>query len=82
MEYIPNRPSLVSQLAEEKRYFVRVGIHPDSRSIGSRTSTTLTMYLATLDCATSNPGLRFDWRGQDGHDETQEPDHSASLAVC
>src|SRR6476660_6357031 len=25
------------------------------------------------------PDPRFDWRGHDGHDETQEPDHSASL---
>jgi hypothetical protein len=25
------------------------------------------------------PHLRFDWHGQDGQDETQKPDHSASL---
>src|ERR1700736_3898487 len=25
------------------------------------------------------PDLRLEWRGQDRHDETQEPDHSASL---
>jgi hypothetical protein len=27
------------------------------------------------------PHLRFDWRGQDGQDETQKPDHSASLGL-
>src|ERR1039457_6347787 len=25
------------------------------------------------------PHLRLEWRGQDGQDETQKPDHSASL---
>src|SRR6202022_1733125 len=25
------------------------------------------------------PDLRLEWRGQGGHDETQKPDHSASL---
>src|SRR5664279_6493104 len=25
------------------------------------------------------PDLRLEWRGQDGQDETQKPDHSASL---
>ena len=25
------------------------------------------------------PHLQLDWRGQDGQDETQKPDHSASL---
>src|SRR5262249_13137179 len=25
------------------------------------------------------PHLRFDWRGQDGQNETQKPDHSVSL---
>src|SRR6266851_4050155 len=65
----------------------------------------LTMYLATLDCAMSNPSLssspwmrgapqsgfsmllvlcfkpqlRLEWRGQDGQNETKQPDHSASL---
>ena len=27
------------------------------------------------------PHLRLDWRGQDGQDEKQKPDHSASLDV-
>src|SRR5215510_9657815 len=27
------------------------------------------------------PHLRFDWRGQDGQDETQKPDHSVSLGL-
>jgi hypothetical protein len=26
------------------------------------------------------PHLRLDWRGQDSQDETQKPDHSASLS--
>jgi hypothetical protein len=25
------------------------------------------------------PQLRLEWRGQDGQDETEQPDHSASL---
>src|ERR1700730_11859152 len=25
------------------------------------------------------PHLRLEWRGQDGHNETEQPDHSASL---
>src|SRR6201986_4373724 len=25
------------------------------------------------------PQLRFEWRGQDGQNETEQPDHSASL---
>jgi hypothetical protein len=27
------------------------------------------------------PDLRLEWRGQDRQDKTQEPDHSASLAI-
>jgi hypothetical protein len=35
--------------------------------------------MSERDILSLKPDLRLEWQGQDGHDETQEPDHSASL---